>query len=239
MTMHLLSEDQKISAGAEVLDEFLNGGYEKGIITTVYGPSSSGKTNLCLICLIDVIKKTGKKVIYIDTEGSFSVERFKQLDPDYKKTAEKIIFIKPTNFEEQKRAFEKLNRLISEANDGFGLVIVDSIAMLYRLELGKRQEEIYDVNREMGAQLAFLNEAARKNNLPVLITSQVYSSFEEKDKIKIVGGDLIKYGSKCLIELQKARNNIRKAILRKHRSLPEEKEVAFVIKEEGISEFRK
>ncbi|MDP2749247.1 MAG: DNA repair and recombination protein RadB [Nanoarchaeota archaeon] len=238
MNTSLLTEELKISAGAPILDEFLNGGYEKGIITTIYGPSSSGKTNLCLVCLINFIKTTGKKVIYIDTESSFSVERFKQLDSDFRKTIEKIIFIRPTNFDEQMKAFEKLGKMTDEAKEPFGLVVVDSIAMLYRLEISKRQEEVYDVNRDMSMQLAYLNEVARKKNLPILITSQVYSSFEEKDKIKIVGGDLLKYGSKCLIELQKARNNIRKAILRKHRSLPEEREINFVIREDGIDDFK-
>ncbi len=239
MPSNLLNEEVKISSGAEAIDDFLKGGYERGIVTTIYGPSSSGKTNLCLVCLINIIKTTGKKVIYIDTEGSFSLERFRQLDSDYRKTIEKIIFLKPANFDEQKKAFEKLNLLVNEAHDTIGLIVIDSIAMLYRLEIGKRQEDVYDVNRELGAQIAYLNEVARKKNLPVLITNQVYSNFEEKDKIKMVGGDLLKYGSKCLIELQKARNNIRKAILRKHRSLPEEREINFVIMEEGIADFRK
>jgi RecA/RadA recombinase len=50
----------------------------------------------------------------------------------------------------------------------------------------------------------------------------------------MVGGDIIKYGSKCLMELQITPNNKRRAILKKHRSMPEEKEVVFEIIEKGL-----
>jgi DNA repair protein RadB len=50
----------------------------------------------------------------------------------------------------------------------------------------------------------------------------------------MVGGDILKYGSKCLIELQMAPNNKRRAVLKKHRSMPEEKSVVFEIKEKGL-----
>ena len=50
----------------------------------------------------------------------------------------------------------------------------------------------------------------------------------------MVGGDILKYGSKCLIELQNLHKNKRRIILRKHRSQPEGKEIIFEIKEKGI-----
>jgi hypothetical protein len=48
----------------------------------------------------------------------------------------------------------------------------------------------------------------------------------------MVGGDLLKYWSKCLIEIQNF-NGKRKLILKKHRSLPQ-KELAFEIINQGI-----
>ena len=223
-------EHQRIRSGSKVIDNLINGGFEKDIITTIYGPSSSGKTNICILCAINCVKE-GKGVIFVDTEGGFSIERFKQLDSDYRNTIEKIMFIHPTNFGEQKKFFEKLKEV---ANEKIGLIVIDSIAMLYRLELGK--SEAYDVNKELGVQLSFLNEIARKMKIPVLLTNQVYSSFDNSDKVRMVGGDILKYSSKCLLELQKGKNSIRKIILRKHRSLPEEKEAVFRIEEDGLKE---
>jgi len=221
--------DGRIPSGSKILDRMLEGGYETDIITTIYGPAGSGKTVLCLLCAIN-IARNNKKVIYIDTENSFSIERLKQIALDYKKILNQMVFLRPTSFEEQKRIFEKLKDIV---NDKIGLVVFDTIAMLYRLELGK-SNDIYEVNRELGRQIAYLTEIARKKNIPVLITNQVYADFEDKEKVNIVGGDLLKYGSKCLIELQITPSGNRRAILKKHRSIAEEKEITFKIVQGGV-----
>lgn len=228
-----MEEDNRIPTGSKILDFMIEGGYEKDVITTIYGPAGSGKTVLCLLCLINIVRE-GRKVVYVDCEGGFSIERLKQIcshiKQDYKKILEGIIFLRPTSFEEQKKSFEKLKDIV---NDKIGLIVVDTIAMLYRLELGK-SEEVQNINRELGRQIAYLTEIARKNKIPVLIANQVYSDFDEKGKVNIVGGDILKYGSKCLIELQITPNSNRRAILRKHRSIPEQKEIIFKIVEGGI-----
>lgn len=223
----------KQSAGSHILDELLEGGYEKEILTTIYGPAGSGKTLFCLLSLLKVAE-SGKKIIYIDTEGGFSIERLKQLSPDYKKILGQIVFLRPTTFKGQKKSFEKLRELV---NDKIGMIVVDTIAMLYRLEIGK-SDDIYEVNRELGRQLSCLSEIARKKNIPILITNQVYADFENKGKVNIVGGDLLKYSSKCLIELQITPSGNRRVIIKKHRSISAEKEAVFKIVEKGISKTR-
>ncbi len=221
----------KISTGAGFLDSFLQGGYDPDIVTTLYGPSGSGKTNLCLMAAISMAQ-TGKKVLLVDTEGGIAVERIRQICPDYQKILERIIFFNPVNFEEQKEIFEKLREMISEH---IGLIVVDSISMLYRLELGQ-SEEVYEVNSSLGRQLAYLVEIARRKKIPVLLTTQVYSHFDDRNTIRMVGGDLLKYGSKCLIELVNLQQG-RGLVLRKHRSLPEGKECRFRIVGEGMEEI--
>jgi len=220
-------DDEKISTGTKILDEFLEGGYEKDAITTIYGPSGSGKTNLMVMAAVEATKKN-KKIIYIDTEGGFSITRLKQICPEYEKVMPHILFLKPTTFEEQKQCFAKLKNLV---NDKIGLIIIDTISMLYRLV---RVQDVQEVNRELGIQIGYLTEIARKQKIPILMTNQVYTSFDLKDKVNMVGGDLIKYGSKCLIELQTGHTGKRKAILRKHRSIAGEKETYFRISAQGI-----
>ncbi|MFC1686204.1 DNA repair and recombination protein RadB [Nanoarchaeota archaeon] len=230
----------KISTGSLELDSFLNGGYERDVITTLYGPAGSGKTNLCMVAAVDVAKK-GKKVVFIDTEGGFSVDRFKQLTTD--DVLENILLLKATNFSEQQEMF---NKLLDEVNEDLGLIVVDSIVMLYRLELSlakqnENDRSVLGINRSMSRQLRILNEIARKKLVPVIITDQVYAEFIKKEdfekgmekKVNMVGGDLLKYWSKCIIEL-KAEGSKRKAILRKHRSISE-KEFSFYINNQGIS----
>jgi len=223
----------KIPTGSKILDMMLDGGYEKDIITTIYGPAGAGKTNLCLLCAMNTARDR-KKVIYIDTENNFSVERFKQISEsisqNYAKLLNNVVFLRPASFDEQKKTFEKLKDIV---NNKVGLIVFDSVAMLYRLEIGKN-EDVYEVNRALGTQLGYLKEIASKKHIPVLITNQVYADFEDKDKVNIVGGDLLRYTSKCLLELQITPSGNRICIVKKHRHLPAEKEITFKIVEGGI-----
>ena len=103
-----MAYETKISAGSYDLNKWLFGGYDKGIITTIYGTAGSGKTNFCMLALASVCKK-GKKIVFIDTEGGFSLERLKQLlGEQYKDYLENILILKPTNFSEQELAFKSL-----------------------------------------------------------------------------------------------------------------------------------
>ena len=95
----------KIMTGSYDLNKWLNGGYEKEIITLFYGPSASGKSNFVMLAACHQAKKD-KKVIFIDTEGSFSLDRIKQITLNLPEIALKnIVILKPTNFQEQKQAF--------------------------------------------------------------------------------------------------------------------------------------
>jgi len=234
----------KISTGNEDFDEWLAGGYESDIITTIYGPAGSGKTNFCVLASAALASKS-KKVIFIDTEGGFSVERLAQIADT--SVLKNILMLKATSFKEQKDIF---NNLLGKINKDIGLIVVDSAVMLYRLEMSMAKSSNNDeqarlVNRALAKQLEILNEIARNKNIPVIVTNQVYSPFikkedlgdrdieEEKAKqVRMVGGDILKYWSKCIIELRKDGSK-RKAILRKHRSLPE-KEFSFSIIGKGI-----
>lgn len=222
----------KINTGNYGMDSFLNEGYDHDIITTIYGPSGSGKTTMCIMAGIEIAKK-GKNVVYIDTEASFSVERFKQIaGEDFKLLLQNFLFLKPLDFMQQQKAFDKLRVLV---DDSVGLIIVDTISMLYRLEMGQTND-IYAVNKKLGKQLSFLAEICRKKKIPVIVANQVYSNFDIKDSVNMVGGDILKYGSKTLLELQSYKDGLRKLILRKSRSLPEGKVFLFKLVHNGIEE---
>ncbi|MGB9748386.1 MAG: DNA repair and recombination protein RadB [Candidatus Woesearchaeota archaeon] len=225
----------KLSSNSKVIDKLLEGGFENDVVTTIYGPAASGKTTICLLAAISASRQG--KVVFIDCEGGFSVERLKQLAKNYERILEKIFLLKPTTFDEQTKAFELLNKTIQEdAQNKFKLIVVDTISMLYRVK--KEDEDIRELNRKLSYQINLLSQIARKKNIPVIITSQVYSDFEDKNSVKLVGGDIIKYSSKCIIELENIGANKKKAILIKHRSLPM-REVVFEIVSEGIVEPKK
>ena len=225
----------KCSTGNAALNYFLAGGYEAGVVTTIYGPSGSGKTNLALLAAVRVAE-TGKKVLIIDTEGGIAVERISQMLENKlmkNEVLSRILFFQPLNFKDQEIVFERFKDIDWKE---IGMLLVDSISMLYRLELGKA-EAIFETNSSLGRQIAAAVELARRRKIPVLMTNQVYSDFDKKDTVKMVGGDLLKYGSKCLIELKKG-EGVRALMLRKHRSLQRENEFLFRIVENGIEEVQ-
>lgn len=217
------------NSGSDAIDYLLCGGFENKTLTTIYGPAGSGKTNIVLLASKEVLK-SGKKVIFIDTENSFSVERFRQIGGLCEEFYDMMIILRPLDFSEQKEIISHLKDIVDK---DVGLVVMDSIAMLYRLEMGK-QQDVYLLNREFSIQVSYLIDIAVKNNIPLIVTNQVYADFEQKDKVNMVGGDLLRYSSKCLIELKSGHRGLRQATIKKHRSIDEGKTVFFSIVNEGI-----
>ena len=97
--------ENKIMTGSHDLNKWLDGGYENGVITLFYGPAASGKSNFIILAACHQAKKD-KKIIFIDTEASFSIDRVSQITkglPEF--VLKNIVILKTTNFQEQKKAF--------------------------------------------------------------------------------------------------------------------------------------
>jgi DNA repair protein RadB len=239
-----MEKTDRISTGSYDLNKWLFGGYESDVVTMIAGPPGSGKTNFALLAACSQAKK-GNKVIFIDTEGGFSVERVKQIaEESYEEILNNILLLEPTNFDEQKKSFSQLLNLVkNQAKEQIGLIVIDGMVTLYRLEMGEAKdndEKIRNLNWKMAEQMRTLSEISRKQKIPIIITNQVYSGFlsEEdlrngvKKQVNLVGGDLLKYWCKCIIELQ-TDGKKKNAVLLKHRSMPP-KEFSFEIKDKGV-----
>jgi len=212
------------------LDKLLDGGIEDDAITNIYGPPGSGKTNITLSTALSVCNSS-KKVVYIDTEGSFSVDRFEQLGGTDKEM-KNILFLHVHSWEEQHKAFQGLEKLIDK---NIGLIIVDSFVALYRLELDEKNFQ--HINKQLATQYSILSRITRTERIPVLVTNQVYSKGET---IELTSRAIAKYWSKTLVELRKTeKENQRVAILRKHRSLPEGRTIEFLITKDGMKQVGK
>lgn len=228
-TEQTLTENNTTPTGSTIFDSFLGGGFEKGHITAIYGPGGSGKTTTCMLAMTRMAG-SGKKIIYIDTESGFSVERMQQITRHAEKALQRTIFFRPLSFTEQDKIFSHVKAL---AMANVGLIIVDTISAHYRIEVSRTEDNYRYINTLLARQVSMLAGIARTCNIPVLITSQVYADFNEKDKVKLVGGDILRDRSSCIIELQSLKNNNRCAVLRKHRSIPE-RVVEFSITEKGF-----
>ncbi|KAF7805510.1 DNA repair protein RAD51-like protein 4 isoform X2 [Senna tora] len=64
-----------LSTGCQGIDALLGGGLREGQLTELVGPSSSGKTQVCLKSASTVAKMHMSSVVYLDTGNSFSPQR--------------------------------------------------------------------------------------------------------------------------------------------------------------------
>lgn len=221
-----LAAAEKLSTGSELVDSMI-GGLEPGIISTLFGPAGSGKSTLCLQAAAQAAKQ-GLTVVYVDTEGGFSVERLLQIAD--RSVLNRILVVRPRAMSSQKEVFARLRKDSKDA----GLIVVDSISMLYRMELSGGP--IPEQARELASHMALLLEIAQDESIPVLITSQVYSAMDGTDRTVMYGGEFMRYASKCLLELTyNPDSGARRIALRKHRSRPEGVVEQFRIENDGVT----
>ena len=215
------------------LDVMLGGGFEKGTITQIFGPPSSGKSNITLSLAVNVARNN-KKVIYMDTEGGISIDRIRQISgPDFSNVANNIIVFEPTSFQEQNDMLRSIDVWLRKNHDDMDLIVVDSAVALYRVDDMKSSR----LNKELGKQMGLLSKIARQYDIAVILTNQIYSAIDidGNSDIKAVGGTILQYWSKVIIQLERGDEiNQRIATLKRHRSIPEGKQALFSITSRGI-----
>ena len=225
-------DNQKIQSGSS-LDDLLAGGFEKGTVTQIYGPPSSGKSNIALSLAVNVAKNN-RKVVYIDTEGGISIDRIKQISGHYfENVANNIIVFEPTNFIEQTENLRSIDMWLRKHHDKVDLIVLDSAVALYRVDDMKS----YKLGKELRKQIQLLSNIARNYDIAVLITNQIYNAFDDEghNEIKPVGGDILEYISKVIIRLERGDEiSQRTATLMRHRSIGEGRQVTFSITSAGI-----
>lgn len=214
-----------IPSGSKCIDSLLGGGIETGTITQLYGASGTGKTTLCLMFAKSASKSY--KVAYIDTEG-LSGERVKQIFKDVSLFSN--VYVQEVfTFRQQASALKEVEKLAK--SEKIKLLIVDCFTSLYRSELEDESRQI-KVKRELTAQLTYLLGLARKMDLAVLITNQMFTDIKTGSD-KPLGGTSIDHLSKTILSLERV-GNLRKATLVKHRYKKEGESCEFQITDKGI-----
>jgi len=160
-----------ISTRCNVLDDLLQGGIQRGEITLLYGEAATGKTTAAIQAAIGTCLK-GLKVLFLDCDNSFTQQRFYQIGGnDAQCSSECIMLFFPDTFEEQRALAESLENY---ATPNLGLVVIDSISTLYRAAF-TGAHSIFDLNRDLTRQLAYLADLTLSRKIACLITSQVHA----------------------------------------------------------------
>ena len=217
----------RLTSGCEVIDDLLGGGFETGVVTQLFGAAGTGKTNICLQLIIECVN-SGKKVIFIDSEG-FSPGRFEQIaGNDAATIAKDVIVYEPINLEQQYSSIKEIDKII---NENVGLVVLDSATTFYRLALENDGNSA--LRRGLANQIAHLHRIARKYSVAVVITNQVYTEIDSGELCP-VGGTMIEHLSKAIIKLERIGTGRRRFVIRKHRSRPEGVSCEFMITQAGV-----
>lgn len=223
-----------IRTGCEAVDELLGGGFERGTVAQLYGPPASGKTNLALAAAVTTASQGGT-ALYIDTEG-LSVDRLEQMtrgvaedEAGVEDVASHVIITNAHDFEEQEEAVQDAAEFAPTAD----LVVVDSATGFYRLE--RTEQEEGEALRRVTRQVTHLLSLARKHDLAVVITNQVYSDPEsESGRARPLGGHTLTHWSGIVVRLERFRGGNRRATLEKHRSAEAGGTARFRITESGL-----
>jgi DNA repair protein RadB len=224
---------EPIPTGCETVDDLLDGGFERGTVTQIYGPPAAGKTNLALSAAIEVAADGGT-ALYIDTEG-ISVDRFEQLarakagDESIEDIASRVIISDALDFEEQQEAVKDAADFAEQAD----LVVLDSATGFYRLE--RTNEDEGDTLRQVASQVTHLLSLARRHDLAVVITNQVYSDPDsESSRARPLGGHTLTHWSGTVLRLERFRAGNRRATLEKHRAKAAGETARFRIADTGL-----
>jgi DNA repair protein RadB len=216
----------RLPSGSPDIDILLGGGFEPGTITQIYGEPASGKSSLCIIFAVACLR-SGRSVIFIDTEG-FSVERFRQVaGEDAAGLAERLYIYEPVDFDQQGVMIAGTDSVLRTRN--IGLIIVDSATALYRTDLSQGRDAMQKLTR----QVVHLLGLGKRYGIPVLVTNQVYMDTTKKVYMGL-GGTALEHISKAIIRVSRLDGPFRRATLIKHRSLPAGGSFDFEITAEGI-----
>lgn len=193
------------------IDEMLGGGIPVGRITEMCGPPGIGKTQLSIQVAVDVtipelFGGLGKQAIYIDTEGSFLVERVHTMasalvdhiskvakssnDPEMKQIASRytvesilssIHYYRCHNHIELIATVNILSDFIKQ-NTQVALIIIDSVASHFRHDF----DDMSLRNRLLAGLAQSLIRLASHYQLAVVLTNQMTTRIMKGEKSQLV-----------------------------------------------------
>lgn len=225
-----------LSTGCDALDDLLGGGLERGAVTQAYGPPAAGKTNVCLSAAVEAAA-AGETAVVIDTEG-LSVDRFEQLVAaraeaaglDVDELAGRVVIESAHDFEQQEEAVRDAADFAEQA----GLIVLDSATGFYRVQrLEEGEDEAGETLRRVAKQVTHLLGLARRHDLAVAVTNQVYTD-PDGDRARPLGGYTLEHWSGTVLRLERFRGGNRRATVEKHRSKPAGESTRFRIVESGL-----
>src|SRR3972149_40501 len=231
-----ISVIKKILTGCSCIDSHLNGGISPQSVTLIYGEPETGKTTLAMQCAVNCAMQN-LKTLFVDCDNTFSPKRLSQVaSGKFEEIANRIILIRPADFGEQTAVIDRISEYTA---NNFGLVVIDTLNSLYRAEVAEPSGKAFGRNRELNRQLAILAQTAKAQKIPVVITRQVRSVFDESYiNVAPVATRVLKFWADTIIAMKPTENpQVIKAVLEKTGEKTQEVACYLRIDETGIRDY--
>lgn len=175
------------------MDAHLCGGLPSKSVTEIVGPSGAGKTQFCMMMACKsampvALGGNGGRVVYLDTEGSFSASRLREIAAarygSYFDSEERLDELLAAVIVVTVRSSAELCVVLDELEttvlaEGVRLLVLDSVAARARTEFDatetvKRQAMLLE-------QAQALKQLAEQCNLHVVVSNQVTTKLDGVD----------------------------------------------------------
>lgn len=186
-----------INSGSIGLDTILGGGYGRGRLVEIYGPSASGKTT-CSLHAIAECQKLGLPCAFVDAEHALDKKYSRALGVNFDE-----LYIAQPDFGEQ--ALDIVDTLVRTGE--MGLIVVDSVAALTpKVELDGEMNE-----QQVGLQARLMSKAMRKlsgitykSNTTVIFINQTRANIGYGTVgSTTTGGNALKFYSSQRLEIRR------------------------------------
>ncbi len=157
-----------IQTGFGKLDSILGGGLKNGTITDISGANGTGKTQLTLQIVANLISHGGT-VFYQDTTGSFRPERLvemlkaKGFDSSF---LDKVTVGRITNTSEQ------INNITKISESDFSLIVIDNVTDLFSFEYSK-EDQMLEKTNQFAKYMKQLSKTALDKKIPIVVVNMM------------------------------------------------------------------
>ena len=185
----------RVPIGIAAIDGLLGGGVPAGIFVDVFGGHGTGKTQMLLQAAAR-FAGAAKRVLYVDTAGTFRPERILQMAPPGGDSSDILGMISVARVQSVAEQLEVLHKLDKDGRSGgdydggvgFDLVVIDSLTDLFSYEYS-RYGDLRERNKSLFRYVRGLAKLAVRSRVTVMASNvvRVYGDEEVENMADEVG----------------------------------------------------
>lgn len=218
-----------VGTGIDALDDLIGGGWEAATLALIYGKSGTGKTQLAFNTMAHAAAEGTVAYIQTENQSKSIAERIASLAED-PSVLNNIEIYEAYSIEKQRQTYED----IKEEFDDLQLLVVDSLTAQFRVDDSLQgRQNLGDRSTALGNHLNVLAEIARREDVPIVCTGQVYPTPDAYGGNEPWGGEKMKHFVSHFIYTSNGQGELNDVALENHPGIAED-EISINITGEAI-----